>query len=91
MNVLYTLTVLAANFDTSGEQPPGVDGISTVIRWIAWGVAGACVIGVLFGLGYLGNQRRRGETPEHLQGIIISMIAAGSTAAVGGLIGALAG
>ena len=31
MNVLYTLTVLAANFDTSGEQPPGVDGISTVI------------------------------------------------------------
>lgn len=90
MNVLSAMTVLAS-FDTTGEQPPGVDGISTVIRWIAWGVAAACVIGVLFGLGYLGNQRRRGETPEHLQGIIISMVAAGSTAAVGGLIGALAG
>lgn len=88
---LTTLIVLAASFDTSVEAPPGSDGISTIVRWVAWGVAVACLLGVLFGVGYLGIQNRRGETPQHLQGIIISMMCAGGVGLVGGIVGALAG
>lgn len=88
---LTTIVILAASFDTSVEAPPGSDGVSQIIRWVAWGVAIACLLGVLFGVAYLGSQNRRGETPQHLQGIIISMMCAGGVSLIGGIVGALAG
>ena len=50
----------------TGVQPPGTEGLSTVLNWTFWGVTFLCVVGVLMVAGAMAVSHRRGEGGEHL-------------------------
>ena len=59
--------VLAADIPTpTGVQPPGTQGLTTVLNWTFWGVTFLCVVGVLMVAGAMAVAHRRGEGGEHL-------------------------
>ena len=45
-------------------QPPGTEGLTTILGWIAWGVTFLCVVGVFFVAGSMAFAHRRGEGSE---------------------------
>ena len=47
-----------------GVQPPGTEGLTTILGWIAWGVTFLCVVGVFFVAGSMAFAHRRGEGSE---------------------------
>jgi hypothetical protein len=58
--------VVAAVPKPTGVQPPGTQGLSTVLNWTFWGVTFLCVVGVLTVAGTMAVAHRRGEGGEHL-------------------------
>ena len=48
----------------TGVQPPGTEGLTTILGWIAWGVTFLCVVGVFFVAGSMAFAHRRGEGSE---------------------------
>ena len=56
---------LAGNIPTPvGVQPPGTQGLTTILSWIAWAVTFLCVVGVFFVAGSMAFAHRRGEGSE---------------------------
>ena len=49
----------------AGEAPPGSDGVTTIVKWIAWIVFALAVIGVLVTAGAMMINNRRGQGGEH--------------------------
>lgn len=47
-----------------GVQPPGTEGLTTVLGWVAWGVTFLCVVGVFLVAGKMAFAHRRGEGSE---------------------------
>lgn len=70
MNLTATDTVLAAAVrlaqipQPTGIQPPGTEGLSTILGWVAWGVTFVCVVGVFLVAGKMAISHRRGEGGE---------------------------
>ncbi len=66
----------AATFNTNSVQPPGTQGVLTVINWVAWIVFALCAIGLLIAAGRVAIMHRRGQSMEDtgLGGPIIGCI-----------------
>jgi len=45
-------------------QPPGTQGLTTILSWISWGVTFLCVVGVFSVAGSMAFAHRRGEGSE---------------------------
>ena len=61
------VVLAAGNIPTpTGVQPPGTNGLTTVLNWVFWGVTFLCVVGVLMVAGAMAVAHRRGEGGEHL-------------------------
>lgn len=45
-------------------QPPGTQGLTTLLGWVAWGVTLLCVLGVLLVAAKMAVSHRRGEGSE---------------------------
>ena len=57
--------LIAGNIPTPvGVQPPGTQGLTTILSWIAWAVTFLCVVGVFFVAGSMAFAHRRGESSE---------------------------
>lgn len=76
--------------DVNPEAPPGMEGLTTVIGWVGWGVLILCVIGVLITAGMMAVANRRGEGGEHAGRLGFVLVATVLVGAAGGLVGALA-
>ncbi len=48
----------------TGVQPPGTEGLLTVLNWTSWIVTVACVFGVLVVAGMMAISHRRGQGSE---------------------------
>lgn len=61
MKLIAALTSLAA-YDppTSGEAPPGVENINTIITWVLWGVGAVLFVYFVVGLVQAAQARNRG-------------------------------
>ncbi len=53
----------------TGIQPPGTQGIVTVMGYVAWVVCALCVTGVLLVAGRMALHHRQGIGGEHLSGL----------------------
>ncbi len=52
--------VLAVLDPGQGVAPPGAEGITTIVQWVAWVVLALCVVGVLVVGGSMAVAHRRG-------------------------------
>ena len=57
------------------EQPPGTDGISTVINWVTWICLIGGVLGFLGSAGYLAIASWTGREVQGVKGLAIAIIA----------------
>jgi hypothetical protein len=55
---------LAAIPTPTAVQPPGTEGLLTVLNWVTWIVTAACVFGVLVVAGMMAVSHRRGQGSE---------------------------
>jgi len=56
--------ILAEISTPSSVQPPGTEGLMTVMGWVSWGVTFLCIIGIFFVAGKMAFSHRRGEGSE---------------------------
>lgn len=83
-------TVVANVPNPSGEQPPGMGGINTLLDWAFWLGLAACVAGLIVGGAMMAIQSRRGEGSQHAGSIAMACVGALVIGAAGMLVGALA-
>lgn len=75
------LEVLIAGIDVAAtipnptpEQPPGTEGFTTILNWIAWAVIIMGVAGFLVSAGFLAFASFTGREINGFKGLIISLI-----------------
>ncbi|MGP5581861.1 hypothetical protein ACTXOF_15240 [Glutamicibacter arilaitensis] len=56
------------------EQPPGTEGFTTILNWIAWAVIIMGVAGFLVSAGFLAFASFTGREINGFKGLIISLI-----------------
>lgn len=73
--------VLTAGIDVAAtipnptpEQPPGTEGFTTILNWIAWAVIIMGVAGFLVSAGFLAFASFTGREINGFKGMIISLI-----------------
>ncbi len=54
----------AATFNTNSVQPPGTQGVVTVINWGAWIAFACCTIGLLYAAGKVAVRHHGGRSME---------------------------
>lgn len=72
-----------------GEAPPGSGGLLKILGWIAWGVFGVIVAGVLVQAGRMGLAHRRGEGVEVTGGLVSALFAAVVAGSASAIVGAV--
>lgn len=50
----------------TGVQPPGTEGLATILNWVFWIITVLCVLGVLMVAGAMAIAHRRGEGDQHM-------------------------
>lgn len=56
------------------EQPPGTEGFTTLLNWIAWGVIVLGLAGFLASAGYLAFASFTGREINGFKGLVIAII-----------------
>lgn len=60
--------------DPNPEQPPGTEGFTTVLNWIAWGVIVLGLAGFLCSAGFLAFASFTGREINGFKGLVIAII-----------------
>ena len=58
------------------EQPPGLQNLSVILGWIAWGVTILCLAAFLICAGWLAIATLTGQEVRAAKGLVIVLIAA---------------
>lgn len=58
------------------QQPPGMENLTTVLGWIAWGVSVLCLAAFLVCAGWLAIATLTGQEVRAAKGLVIVLIAA---------------
>lgn len=74
-----------------GKKPPGSEGLTKAIQWVAWIVLALCVTGVLIVAGRMAVSHQRGQGGEHATGLAYVLGACILVGAASGLVGSLVG
>ncbi|MDO2934192.1 hypothetical protein Q2T94_07765 [Paeniglutamicibacter sulfureus] len=56
------------------EQPPGTEGFTTILNWIAWAVILLGVAGFLCSAGYLAFASFTGREIQGFKGLVVSLL-----------------
>ncbi|WP_043652344.1 hypothetical protein [Cellulosimicrobium cellulans] len=73
MNRIYALATSVLPNPTP-EAPPGVEGVSTMLNWLAWGVIMLGLAGFLASAGYLAFAAFTGREVQGFKGLAISIL-----------------
>lgn len=60
--------------DISPEQPPGTEGVNTLLNWFSWGVIIVGLAGFFGALAVLGVSALTGREVTAVKGLVISII-----------------
>jgi len=96
MNVLTTTILqtsyLAASIPNPAPiQPPGTEGLVSVMGWVKWIALAVCVLGLVVAGALMAIQSRRGEGSEHMGKIAMALGGVIVISTAGTLVGFLMG
>lgn len=75
LNILTTGISIAGTIpNPTPEQPPGTEGFTTILNWIAWAVIIMGIAGFLASAGFLAFASFTGREINGVKGLIISLI-----------------
>lgn len=76
--------------DLDPTAPPGFEGLTQILNWVAWGVIAACLLGFLISAARLGIAYRNGEM-EGAKGLVLALIGCVIVGAAAGIFNAVTG
>lgn len=79
-----------AQFDVNPEAPPGTEGITRVIGYVAWGAFGICLIGFIIAAATMGIKHGRGEDLPGMKGLALALLGTVLIGGAGAIVGSLA-
>jgi len=82
-------TILTAVPDPSPIQPPGTQGLTSIMGWVKWVALAICIIGLIVAGAMMAIQSRRGEGGEHAGKIGMALGGVIVISAAGSLVGFL--
>ena len=90
---LHSITgaAIAAIPDPAPVQPPGTEGLISIMGWVKWVALAICVIGLIVAGAMMAVQSRRGEGGEHAGKIGMALGGVIVISAAGALVGFLMG
>lgn len=96
MQLLHTAVAVLADVataipDPAPIQPPGTEGIASIMGWVKWIALAICIIGLIVAGAMMAIQSRRGEGGEHAGKIGMALGGVIVISAAGGLVGFLMG
>lgn len=81
--------VIAGVPDPAPVQPPGTEGLVSIMGWVKWVALAICVIGLVVAGAMMAIQSRRGEGGEHAGKIGMALGGVIVISAAGALVGFL--
>jgi len=90
MNAATQELVLAAagsGININSTQPPGTQGIITVVNYVAWGAFAACLVG--FVIATMAWKHHRGEEAASMKGLGMSLLGTVLIGAAGAIVGSV--
>lgn len=91
MNLLATVTVLAAAVpDPDTTQPPGFDGVLSILGWAKWAALAVCVVALIAVGALMAIPSRRSEGGEHAGNVGKVLLGVVVISAAASLVGFLA-
>lgn len=78
-----------AQIEVQPVQPPGTQGIVTILNWVSWSVFAVCLAGFLIAAGTMAIRHHRGGGTEEMGGLAKAAVATVLAAAASGIIGTL--
>ena len=78
-------SIVPALPNPSPEQPPGTEGVVTILNWISWIVMVGGIAGCLISAGYLAFAAWTGREINGFKGLVLAIIACILAAGVGGI------
>lgn len=82
----HTTNIAGVLPDPQPEQPPGTDGITTVINWVAWIALIAGVVGFLISAASLAVAAFSGRESNSFKGLVLSVVVCILVGAAGGIL-----
>ena len=82
--MLDWMHVLAEVPPINPSEPPGMEGLKTIMNWVAWIVTIVCAAGFFVGVAMLAIAQRNGET-EGVKKIVVALIALALVGASGAI------
>lgn len=86
---MTTLATLATVIDPGAVQPPGTEGLVSIMSWVKWLALALAVAGLMVGGAMMTVQSRRGEGGEHvgrLGGTLAGVVVISAAAALVGFL-----
>ena len=86
-----TATVLAqgSGIQINSTQPPGTQGLITVVNYLAWGAFAACLVGFVIAAATLAFKHHRGEEMASMKGLGMSLAGTVLIGAAGAIVGSV--
>jgi hypothetical protein len=92
MNAATQELVLAAagsGININSTQPPGTQGIITVVNYVAWGAFAACLVGFVIAAATMAWKHHRGEEAASMKGLGMSLLGTVLIGAAGAIVGSV--
>lgn len=70
----------------NATQPPGTEGLTTILNWLLWIVFFCALAGFLGSLGFLAFAAWTGREMQHAKGLVIAIIVCIAASAASGIL-----
>lgn len=81
MSTSSFLLAAGANINISPVQPPGTQGLNTVINYVAWGAFAVCLVGFVVAAATMAFAHHQGREAGSMKGLAMALL---GTVLVGG-------
>lgn len=82
-------TQLLAQISITPVQPPGTEGLNTIINFLAWGAFAVCLVGFIGAGAGMAVKHHRGEEMASMKGLGLSLVGTVLIGAATAIVGAV--
>jgi len=78
-----------SGININSTQPPGTQGILTVVNYVAWGAFAVCLVGFVIAAASMAVKHHRGEEMGAMKGLGMSLLGTVLIGAAGAIVGSV--
>jgi hypothetical protein len=87
--ILTIINTAGVPFNINPQQPPGTQGVSTIVNYTAWGCFLACLLGFIVAAATMAWKHHRGEEMSSMKGLGMSLLGTVLIGAASAIVGSV--